>query len=377
MKASELVVTRGGVRQAGATQPDTAFIEGFRRQCERSLYAFATGVLGYDFLVPHLHRHVCAWLQRVPPRRKMLLMPREHGKSTLVPRALPLHSWVQPREANIYLPGVLGVDTRWLLAGETFDRAKGNLRVCKAHLESNELLRALWPHVVWELPRRDAKVWNDTEFVLPRSQEFAEPSLLAVGVGAAITGIHPDGQIKDDITTEAAANSDVVMQTAIDWHINTRALSPRGLEIITATYWAAHDLPHVVERDPTVAVNSRFRAILDDEGHQIWPEGGFDIEDLKRTFGPRFYLLYMNSVTDSALVDFRPQDLRTFTLEADGLLHYTDDPRDATWLADPTIALAPRPERPQPDWHIDPRERLEVGARAARLFTARHATLRP
>lgn len=383
LDAGELVVDpHGRVRQAGASAADTAFIAATRARCERSLYAFAKGILNYHFLTAALHKPVADWLQKFPPFRKLLLMPRGHGKTQLVPRSIPLHAWIQPTATNLYLPGVPGTHTRILLAGETETMAKGNIRVVRSHLESNDLLRGLWPHVVWENPRRDAKVWNDTEIIIPRDTEFAEASLQACGVGAAITGKHPNFLLKDDITTEAAANSDVIMQTAIDWHINTRALmsSPStDPEITTATYWAVHDLPHEIEKDPSVAVNKRFRAIVTPDGTPIWPEHvtRAEVEQLSREYGPRFFLLYMNSVSDSALVDFDRADLRFFALHGNAL-DYTDDPRDTLWPAESATAPDPLDQvdlpRPPPPEIVLPHGGIPARShRAALIWKSRHA----
>src|SRR5262245_53231271 len=115
----ELVVQPNGeVRQAGGSQADTAFIAAVRAKCERSLYAFAKAILKYHFLTANLHKPVADWLCKLPPYRKLLLMPRGHGKTQLVPRSVPLHMWVQPKDGNLYLPNTPGSHARILLAGE-------------------------------------------------------------------------------------------------------------------------------------------------------------------------------------------------------------------------------------------------------------------
>jgi hypothetical protein len=376
----ELVVQPNGeVRQAGASQGDTAFIAAVRARCERSLYAFAKAILKYHFLTSSLHKPVADWLCTLPPYRKLLLMPRGHGKTQLVPRSVPLHMWVQPKDGNLYLPGTPGSHARILLAGETEAMAKGNLRVVRAHLESNDLLRALWPHIAWPVPRRDAKVWNDTEVIVPRDTEFAEASAQAVGVGAAITGKHPNCLLPDDITTEAAANSDVLMQTAIEWNLNIRALlsSPQDPIIQTATYWATYDLPHVLERDATYAVNHRFRAIVTPDGTPIWPEHVTkeDVAQLAAEFGPRFFLLYMNSVHDSALVDFDKADLRFFTMEADSIV-FKADPRDTLFPAELTDVDRAIEGATLPELDLTPTPLPHRKGRAFALWNLRHARRR-
>ena len=328
---SELVVDRktGEVRQAGASSSGE-YIQSIRRRAEQNLFYFAKGILGCWWLTPTLHRPICEWLQRIPPRRKMLMIPRGHGKTTLVGQCLPIHMLIQPKE-NIYFPGIDGTNTRILMCGETEGRAKDHLRVVEHHFEQNELLRGLWPHLVWRNPRKDSKKWNDTEMILPREQEYPDPSMRAIGVGGAVTGAHPNVLIKDDLTTEAAANSPVVMQTAIDWHVNSRALfsTPHtDLEFITCTRWAVADLPeYVMTQDHTVEVNEDWRQMIVD-GQPIYPENfGQEgaVDALMKQFGTRFPLLYMNSVVDSQLVDFDVADLRFFRLEGETIKFHEDE----------------------------------------------------
>jgi len=322
------------VRQAGAAEADGAFVQAFKARAEKSLYAFATGVLGYTFLYPPFHKPVCDWLQDVgnPHYRTLLLMPRDHAKTTLIARALPLHMWIQPADRNRYFKGMPGCDTRIMLAGEKEERAIDNLRVLRSHLEGNDLLRAWWPHICWANARKESPEWNKTTLILPRTCEFAEPSIRAVGVGAAYTGQHPCCQIKDDITTERAANSEVEMQTAIEWDRNTAALFSNpatDLEFTAGTYWAVHDLPHVKEADPSVRVNTKWRAVEDEHGEILWPAkmNKALIGRLAEHFGPRFHLLYRNEVRDASLLDFDVTDLRFF--DFDGVtLTWNDDPRD-------------------------------------------------
>lgn len=336
----EFVVQRNGeVRQAGATAAEAATVREFRTRAERDLFTFVFGVLDQWWLYPPLHRAICAWLQRVPPHRKALVTPRGHGKSTLVCQGLPLHMVVQTAEDNIYFPGLPGTDVRILMCGEKIDRAQDHLRVIESELMTNQLLRALWPHIAWDNPKRQSKKWNDTEMIVPRKREWPDPTIRAIGVGGAITGAHPPCLIKDDITTEAAANSPIVMQAAIRWHENVRALlASQGatpLEFIAGTRWAVGDLiDHIETEDPTVEVNTDWRQ-LTDGGRVIYPQNSRDeltdfgkpgaVEALMKQHGVMFWLLYMNTVSDSALVDFSAADLREFELRGSQVVLNEDD----------------------------------------------------
>lgn len=335
----EFVVQKNGqVRQAGATSADDPTVRAFRLQAEADLFTFAFGVLDQWWLYPPLHKPICGWLQRTPPYRKALIVPRGHCKSTLVCQALPQHMILQPR-GGVYFPALDGTDTRILLAGEKIERAQDHLRVIEYEQQNNTLMRSLWPHIAWENARRQAKKWNDSEMIVPRNREWPDPTIRATGVGGATTGMHPNCNIIDDPATENAANSPIVMQTALRWRENARALLSNqmsDLEFTSTTKWAVEDVVTACEKDPTVEVNLDWREVVSG-GNVIYPttsRGDMKfgapgtIEQLQRQHGAMFWLLYMNNVGDSNLVDFSAADLREFELR-DGMIVINEDDRDA------------------------------------------------
>ena len=344
----ELIVDRktGNIRQAGAnTQNDGQFIRMFRRACEQDLYTFLDGVLNYWWLEPELHHPVCKWLTTFPPWRKMLLMPRNHGKSTIAGRGIPLHVMIQPKDTNAYFPGEPGSHLRLVLVGETEERSVDHMRVIKGALENNILLRALWPHIIWDNPRRQAGKWSDIALIIPRDGNFPEPTIRAIGVGGAITGSHPNMLIKDDLTTETAADQPSTMHRAIEWHIDSRALfedPERNIEMITATYWTTADLPNYIEKnDPTVQVNTEWREMVTD-GKILYPwKYGYPgaVEQVKKDNPIKWPFLYFNKVVGSDLTDFDLSALREYTLHGETLV-FQEDERDIE-LAKAVNAPAP------------------------------------
>lgn len=226
MQYREVIVDNNGVaRQAGADSQEGKFITQFRQSAEQNLYLFAKGVLNRHFLTSYLHKPVCEFIQQRPPFRKLILMPREHAKTAICSGTLPAHVLIQPAETNIYFPGMAGRECRILMAGETETMAKKNLRVIRDGIfAGNTLFRALWPQCIWERPKAQASEWSANAIIIPRDNEWPDPSIRAVGVGGAITGARPNFMIKDDLISLAAANSELVMQEAIDWHIASRAL---------------------------------------------------------------------------------------------------------------------------------------------------------
>jgi hypothetical protein len=335
----ELIVDKNNVaRQAGSDLQEGAWVKEFRIAAEGNLFLFCKGVLNRHFLTDALHRPVCEFLQQVPPFRKLVLMPREHAKTAIVSGGLPLHIIIQPAATNIYFPGLEGSECRIMLAGENMRMAKKNLRVLEEIHSGNKLFRALWPHRVWDQPRRQSKVWNQDALIFPRENEWPDPTIWAIGVDGAVTGARPNVQIKDDLVSVEAANSDVVMDSAIEWHKVSRALMDtyetetglQSLEFIIGTRWAVFDLySYIIDNDPSVEVISdQFHQIIRN-GKILWPEKHTEesIENLRREYGAMFYLLYMNSAADPELVDFNLDLVREFKL-VNGQIVFDEDDRD-------------------------------------------------
>jgi hypothetical protein len=324
----ELVVNpkTGELRQAGADGPGKFVVE-FKALAERDLFTFAKGVLGYDLLNTSLHKPFCRWLQQVPPhgsRRKLALLPRGHLKTTIT-KALNLHILMQPDGNNIYFPDGLGnykhsqgTSTRILLASKTSKLAQSTLSEIMQILETNPLLRSLWPHCVWDDARREARHWNAERIVLPRKINDKEATIETVGVGGGITGYHFNVHDFDDLIDIEDANSPTTMETAINWFRASRALMDnpnKSLEFLTGTRWAVHDLyEHIERNDPSVEIITR-RVV--EHGKPIFPEV-FDlptIERLQHEFTVMFPLLYMNSAADPELTDFDMDLVRSFRIE--------------------------------------------------------------
>lgn len=335
--ADEFTVDRrtGQVRQAGATMAAGRAVVQFKEYAERNLYAFAKGVLGLDRLNNTLHLDVCNWLQGVPPYRKNLLIPRDHLKSSIVSGALPIHMLIQPKETNIYKPGEEGRNTRILLATETIKLSSAQLRWIQNKMDTNEILRALWPHCVWSNGRKDSPKWTEEVLVIPRSENYREGSIEAVGVGTAITGRHYTAHIFDDLVTFEASRSELVMGEAISWFKASRALMDdvdTGLEWTIGTKWAVYDLYSEIANDPSVECRSMGMVV---DGKIIFPRPpgknyGFTQESmaqLQRELGARFWLLYMNSTEIPELCPLNYDDVRSFKINA-GKVAFADDVRD-------------------------------------------------
>lgn len=343
----EFVVQKNGqVRHAGSTHAEDRWVTTFRRRAEEHFYVFAKSVMNRPYLTKELHLPICEFIQRVPPRRKLIEVFRGGGKTSLVGHCLPLHMHIQRKAANCYFPNESGREQRGLLIGETLARASDSLRVIRSACEENELLRALWPDCFWPTMKQ-ARKWNDIEVILPRDHEWPDPTFRAIGCGQAITGAHPSYFVKDDLTTIEAANSQVTMQAAIDWHIASRAMlaRPTDLEFTICTRWALWDLPAwIEEHDPSVEVFKRALVEEDDAGVEhityprftasdgvaygyVWEGEEKSVEYLKKDNGVLYPLLYLNKADDPSLVEFQASQLREYRI-VDGAIEFDEDERD-------------------------------------------------
>ena len=352
----------GRARQAGTIDPAAQAVDEFRALAESDMYIFGKYVMGMSLFTEGFHRGECAWLQKVPPRRKLWLTPRNHLKSSIV-RSMICHVLIQPQEDNCYFPGCQdkicryerestdgrtcaepthrldGANVRILLGRETASHAQAGVKWLEGQWESNDMLRALWPHRVWPKGQTPKRGWNQIEMTIPRTRDRVEPSVYAIGVGGAATGWHFDMHTLDDLVTDEAANSPIVMEGAIQSFKDWRALldsQEHSLEFTIGTHWAAHDLYYTImydfdgHRHPDPTVEPRVRSIVED-GVIVFPEMGYNwqtILQLQAADPVRFALMYMNSLSDPSIADFNMHEVREFTWEGDCVV-FNPDERDA------------------------------------------------
>lgn len=321
----EIVIRGDEAVQAGSDGPGD-LIRRLKETAERSLYVFAKSILGWRLLTPNFHGPLCKQIQQVPPRRKGFLLPRDTFKTTLA-KSLVIHMTIQPEESNIYFPGIAGSESRILYCCETTDRAETRIRAIKETYETNQLLKAFWPEVLWDDPSLAKAKWNQERLLLRRNGIFDECTIERTGVNAAITGGHFDAFIKDDLIARKAANEPTTMQDAINWNRTSYALAndpETVLEWYFGTHWAASDLYTDVETiDPynealDEGVKWYKRAIIEN-GASIFPER-FTMERIQHIRSldeDIFFLNYMNTVVGSKMQDFDSRLVREFHLDGD------------------------------------------------------------
>lgn len=292
--------------------PATLDLDALRLRSRTSLYFFAKGVLGYDWLVPHIHGAICTALEELAQcldadpagaedllNRMLVELPRGWLKTTLCSIAFPM--WLSVRNPNV----------RILITQNSATNAMKKLGVIRGQWEQNELLRSLFPEL---LPTKSS-VWKADSVCLTRSSSFAESTYEAAGTSTRVVSRHYDVVIEDDtvapdydeLGNESLAPTHEDVQKAIGWH-RTNVLpllnNPRcGINLVVGTRWYDQDLIRwVKDNEPQYRVISRAcrenaEGKADPKGELAWPERFNDrtLRELETALGQyMFYCLYYN-----------------------------------------------------------------------------------
>jgi len=193
-------------------------------------------VLGYG--VQPFHREWLALQEQ--SRRSLLLAPRGHGKSSVAGISFAIWKLVQDPNRRI------------LIVSNTVEQGKVFLREIRAHLEGNQVLRAMYGNL-------RAGKWSETELLVRRSRIAKEASVTAAGANGLIVGRHFDVIIADDIVDEENSWCESQRQKLQTWFYKTLfpCLEPDGEIHIIGTRYHGGDLYGEIIRKQEVAEERR------------------------------------------------------------------------------------------------------------------------
>lgn len=177
-----------------------------RKRCRTDLYLFASKILGYEDLIPMrfgAHYAMCRFAERktgIPEvdskRVQLLMVARGWGKSSVVTKARTVQRIIANQD---WAAGI---------ANESAKKAETFLADIKAQFEYNELLQVLFPECI---PDFRKTTWAADKIITQRSKQGASnatnPSVLAAGVGTAVTGVHMNEWICDDLISDELAEN--------------------------------------------------------------------------------------------------------------------------------------------------------------------------
>jgi hypothetical protein len=227
---------------------------------------------------PRLHLEIAEWLGQAwlrQERRLLLLVFRSAGKSTLVGI---FSAWLLANDPNL----------RILVLAAEHDLATKMVRNVKRIIERHPLTRHL-------VPRR-ADQWAADQFTVARPLNLRDPSLLARGIGANITGSRAEVVICDDVEVPNTCNTPA-KRTELRERLSEIGyiLVPGGLQLFVGT---PHSFYSIYAEQPRAELGEDspflddFRRLslplIDEDGVSRWPERFTPerIEEIRRQSGP-------------------------------------------------------------------------------------------
>lgn len=261
----------------------------------------AKAVLGFRDLVPCLHGDMCRWIEN-ECNRKLGLAPRDHLKTSV---------WTI---ADVVRRITIDPNIRILLGNETATNASHFLRRIEAVFERNELFRWLFPELIPDFSK--AKKWSENEMMVPRSEDYPEATVEAIGVGGAVVSRHYNLIKLDDLVGKEASESTEVMKKTIDWYLYCESLLVKPTDAIHTygTRWTYNDLYAWITKHET-DIDLFERAALGPEGTALWPER-FDVSTLekirKKVGSFIFSCQYQNHPFDPEAASFHESWLRWY-----------------------------------------------------------------
>ena len=272
-----------------------------REQCRRSTYIMAKAVIGFTDLTPALHGDMCRWIEG-STRRKLGLVPRDHLKTSV---------WTIADTTRRIADNP---NIRMLIGNETATNAAHFLRRIQAVFERSQMFRWLFPELIPDVGKTK---WSENEMLIPRTQDYPESTVEAMGVGGAVVSRHYTHIKLDDLVGKEASESVDVMRKTIDWYLYTESLlvAPTDPIDVYGTTWTFKDLySWMQEHEEDIDFFHR-KAI--DGDRILWPERfpRHELERIKRKIGSfKFSCQYQNTPYDPEQMTFDPGWLRYFEL---------------------------------------------------------------
>lgn len=283
-----------------------AEIEIAKRRALSDFYFFCNKVLGYDLMVPHVHKEMCNFLVHDIPRAsneqstKILLEARGTFKSTVGTVAYPL--WRLVKNPNLTI----------LLNNEKQQRVVDFLRAIKGHITENDNFITLFGNLSCQ--GKLGKRWNENRIdILTRTKFGPNPSIDTASVTSSTVGKHADLIVNDDLVGESNIGTPEQLEKVDEFVKNLGAvLNPGGEMNFIGTRWHHLDtyntqMEHIKALGKHAKAEVLIRSAYNEDGSLFFPERlGEDFLAVQRVKLQTYFFScqYLNSPVnkDNALI---------------------------------------------------------------------------
>jgi len=160
------------------------------------------------------------------------LWAREHFKSTIITFGLSIQDTLNDPEITI---GIFSYNR---------PTAKAFLTQIKREFETNDLLKKLFPEILWQNPTRDAPKWSENDgIIVKRKSNPKEATVEAWGlVDGQPTSKHYQLMVYDDIITrDSVTTPDMIRKVTEGWELSMNLMREGGRQRYVGTHYHAAD----------------------------------------------------------------------------------------------------------------------------------------
>jgi predicted phage terminase large subunit-like protein len=199
------------------------------------LFYFCKHVLSYTKMEPDPHQELCTHVEKSARRKKLILMPRNSYKSSVITVGASMHFLLR------------NPDERILIASETQKNAVRYANEIKLHYENNQKFRRLYG--AWD---NAGHTWRAGELIVkPRKAIKKEASITTGSLEKGVlVGAHFSKIILDDVVSRSnTQNPEQIAKTLEFYKLLLSILDPDGQIYVVGTRWNYLDLYGYLQSD--------------------------------------------------------------------------------------------------------------------------------
>lgn len=243
--------------------------EQLQHLCKNDLEFLYKNVLGYDRWNTQLHGDYPGDpVQGIPPGlayflkhsgpRKLILIPRNHLKSTVVTVAWSIQQIL------------INPNIRICINNAKYDTAREFVSAIANHLDTNGKLSKIFGEF-----RSPKLTWTKDSFTIAqRTLVRAQPTVMAASIDSILNGKHFDLIINDDLVEPNNVKTKEQIQKVIEFHKDCFNQIDKGGSIVDiGTRWAAQDLYGTILETSATSINGN--KIQKGQGSEWYKHVGF------------------------------------------------------------------------------------------------------
>ncbi len=272
-------------------------IEELREHGKKDFFFFCKEIMGFKDMYEPLHRPLCEFVSSTKSKRKLLLIPRGHFKTTIGSVSYPIWRLINNPEERIALMSV------------TSDLAEDNLKELVMKIDDPSF-QSIYGHI---LP--NTKKWpmkRAFELRCPRRGSKVGPTLYACGVESSETGRHFSTMIIDDMVNDQNTRSKDQLDKIWDWFGRQESvLDAAGEFVVIGTRWSWGDPYGKIEE--MSGWTKMILSAIDKKGRVIFPTffSKKKLDSIRRTQGDyRYSCFYENNPTGHGVNPFDPRKFK-------------------------------------------------------------------